>query len=79
MKWYPEEGGADGASCTAYINDATTWIELSGSSDATNEVTRIRFVNGVMKEVIKYAVPRQMAELAGMVVLPEDRIESQKF
>ena len=79
MKWYPEEGGADGATCRAYIDGATTWIELRGSSDAKNETTRIRFVNGVMKEVTKYAVPGEMAVLSSTVVLPEDRIKSQQF
>lgn len=79
MAWYPEEGGADGASCNAYLDGAATWIVLSGSSDYTDEVTRIRFVNGRMKEVIKHRVPGNLASLGGIIVLPADRIKTQTF
>ena len=75
MEWYPEEGGADAALCTAYLDGATTWIVLNGSSDYIDETTRIRFERGQMKEVIKHRIPGPL----GGLVPAGDRIKSQAF
>lgn len=75
MAWYPEEGGADAALCTAYLDGATTWIVLNGSSDYIDETTRIRFERGQMKEVIKHRIPGPL----GGLVPAGDRIKSQAF
>ena len=73
--WYPEEGGADAAFCSAYLDGDTTWIVLTGSSDHFDEATRIRFERGIMKEVIKHRIPGPL----GGLVPPEDRIKSLTF
>jgi hypothetical protein len=75
MSWYPEEGGADGAFCSAYLDGPTTWIVLKGSSDYTTEASRIRFERGVMKEVVKHRVPGPQ----GSEVPAAERIKSQTF
>lgn len=75
MSWYPEEGGADGASCSGIASGSTTWIILSGSSDYTLDQTRIRFENGIMKEVIKHRVPGALKK----IVPASERIKSASF
>ncbi len=75
MDWYPEEGGADAAFCSAISSNSTTWIILSGSSDYMTEQTRIRFEKGLMKEVIKYRLPSALGE----AVPATDQIKSASF
>jgi len=76
---YPEGGSADGAPCNAYLDGTPTWIVMSGSSAYMDEVTRIRFANGRMKELVKHRVPGNLAALNGGGVFPAERIKSQAF
>ncbi len=76
MSWYPEEGGADGALCSAVVNGTDTTIILTGSSDYIHEETRILFTGNLMKNVIKYRVPGGAFPVAVPAI---ERLKSQNF
>ena len=76
MSWYPEEGGADGALCSAIVNGADTYIILRGSSDYIHERTQILFTGNRMKKVIKYRVPGGAFPVGVPAV---ERIKTQDF
>lgn len=54
-EWYPEEGGADAAAVYGFVKGGETLIVLQGTSDFTYEETWVRFADGKMTDVKRYA------------------------
>lgn len=54
-EWYPEEGGADAAAVYGFAKGDETLIVLEGTSALVYEETRIRFRDGEMTDLRRYA------------------------